>query len=74
MIQVSAVTSKSRTSVILLIIYGFIADFVLIFTSNLISLNLLFEQIREVRHEMTPYSGEPSGIRAGVKRGVRLKA
>jgi U3 small nucleolar RNA-associated protein 3 len=31
-------------------------------------------QIREVRHEINPYAGELSGIRAAVKRGVRLKA
>lgn len=31
-------------------------------------------QIRPVRHELTAYAGEASGIRAAVKRGVRLKA
>jgi len=31
-------------------------------------------QIRPVRSEMTAYAGEISGIRAAVKRGVRLKA
>jgi len=31
-------------------------------------------QVRPVRHEMTAYAGEISGIRAAVKRGVRLKA
>ncbi|XP_051957429.1 something about silencing protein 10 [Xyrauchen texanus] len=30
-------------------------------------------QVREVRHEETRYSGEWSGIRAGVKRSVKLK-
>jgi hypothetical protein len=33
-----------------------------------------FEQIREVRREINPYGGELSGIRAGVKRGIKLKA
>ena len=31
-------------------------------------------QIRPVRNELTAYAGETSGIRAAVKRGVRLKA
>lgn len=31
-------------------------------------------QIRPVRNELTVYAGETSGIRAAVKRGVRLKA
>lgn len=31
-------------------------------------------QIRPVRNELTAYAGEASGIRAAVKRGVRLKA
>jgi len=31
-------------------------------------------QIRPVRNELTAYAGEISGIRAAVKRGVRLKA
>ena len=31
-------------------------------------------QIRPVRHELTAYAGETSGIRAAVKRGIRLKA
>jgi len=31
-------------------------------------------QVRPVRNELTPYAGEVSGIRAAVKRGVRLKA
>lgn len=31
-------------------------------------------QIRPVRKELTAYAGETSGIRAAVKRGVRLKA
>uniref|UniRef100_A0A669AX31 UTP3 small subunit processome component n=1 Tax=Oreochromis niloticus TaxID=8128 RepID=A0A669AX31_ORENI len=30
-------------------------------------------QVREVRHEETRYSGELSGIRAGVKKSVKLK-
>uniref|UniRef100_A0A3Q0RTR9 UTP3 small subunit processome component n=1 Tax=Amphilophus citrinellus TaxID=61819 RepID=A0A3Q0RTR9_AMPCI len=30
-------------------------------------------QVREVRHETTRYSGELSGIRAGVKKSVKLK-
>ncbi|KAM9361157.1 something about silencing protein 10 [Symphorus nematophorus] len=30
-------------------------------------------QVREVRQEMTRYSGELSGIRAGVKKSVKLK-
>jgi len=30
-------------------------------------------QIREVRHELKPYTGEFSGIRAAVKRGTHLK-
>jgi len=31
-------------------------------------------QIRPVRNELTAYAGETSGIRAAVKRGIRLKA
>jgi len=31
-------------------------------------------QIRPVRKELTAYAGETSGIRAAVKRGIRLKA
>lgn len=31
-------------------------------------------QVREVRKELLPYGGEISGIRAGVKRGIRLKS
>lgn len=30
-------------------------------------------QVREVRREETRYSGELSGIRAGVKKSVKLK-
>ena len=30
-------------------------------------------QIREVRTEVSRYGGELSGIRAGIKRGIKLK-
>lgn len=30
-------------------------------------------QVREVRKEKTRYSGELSGIRAGVKKSIKLK-
>lgn len=44
------------------------------------SSNILYEilknyflQVREVRKELTRYAGEISGIKAGVKKGIKLK-
>lgn len=34
---------------------------------------IIFLQVREVRKEVTRYAGEISGIKASVKKGIKLK-
>lgn len=35
--------------------------------------NKYFLQIKEVRKELTRYAGEVSGIKAGIKKSIKLK-